>query len=139
METFACGPDSGDKVFVACKFGPTRWRCSADQVDRVLTSTPPRPGCAAVEPVEYVCEFAVPRPMEICSEVGDSGKRFRDLADDVELMERTHRSEDNDLRLTVFVEAKNVQAGTRPCRRMRPCRQGAPAIEAVMDGRRGYR
>ena len=51
----------------------------------------------SIKSIEHVGEFTVPRPMEICGEVGDAGERFRDLADDVELMERAHRSEDNDL------------------------------------------
>jgi hypothetical protein len=44
-----------------------------------------------------VGEFTIPRPVEIGGKVGDTGERFRDLADNVELMERTHPSEVNDL------------------------------------------
>ena len=47
--------------------------------------------------------------MEICSEADDAGERFWDLADDVELMERTHRSEGNDLQPTVFEVVENVR------------------------------
>ena len=95
----------------------------------MLASPPPRAGCAAIKSIEHVSEFTVPCPMKICSEVGDACERFRDLADDVELMERTHRSEDNDLRRTVFEVVENVRRGTHACLR------SGPAFEMLLPSK----